>query len=232
MYRYPITIPVYRGLVGDDEGIHRRFDYYKFEVRTITRREFRNWRLAYDNPYELEDRILAETVLAHPEAYDGRAWQWDEIPFGIPQRLLEEILSLSGFSEQGVHPLIMERVQDYLANDEAKYDQLIMLATDAYKITDLQDMEPEDYHALVGQAQWKLSLIGFDPDIILDPQGYQVKAKKARAQARAEAEVGARNINNRSRGRGQQNHVETTGEMSVVAGEQVQMPASFVNGSY
>ena len=189
---YPVTISLPRGWVGNSRTIVPRFDTYDFTVRPISPRSFQSWRLQYrisawplaranrtPNELEFEDRIVRESVVSHPELYNGQPWDWEQIAFGLHARLVEEILAYSGVLGH-LHPTVMAQLNDYFNNERSKTDAVILTATDSYSLEQLDELGPFEYHRLSWMAQEKLKLIGIDPDIILDPQGYEKKVKDAR----------------------------------------------------
>lgn len=194
MNRYPIEIGLFRGwqpglrtldpALPPMPAICPEWERVPFTIRTITRQEFRNWQRSYPDRFDFEDRVLQEAVLEHPRTWNGSVWEWDQLPGGLPEQLVQEVLHYSGFSDRGPHPLVMEETQRYLEGDEAKYDLLIKMAFDTYRLNELMDMETAEYNHLLGLAQWKLHLIGFDTDIVLDPDGYAVKLKMSQQQAK------------------------------------------------
>lgn len=228
MYRYPVQVQLFQGWDADARHLFPRIETYQFVVRTVTRREFQNWQLAHPVPTDFEDRLLREAVLETPAEFRGRPWDWDTVLAGIAAQVVEQVLSLSGFSQEP-HPFIMERVREYTASEEAKFDMLILTATDAYKLEELQDMHPEDYHKLVALAQWKLGLIGLDPDIILDPEAYEKKMKAARQRAMMEQQMAQMQTPGMRRTRGNV-QVVSDGEMAIQAGGQVEVPKQFLQG--
>lgn len=176
---YPVTIGIQRGWQIAPDGILvvPLVDEYSFLVRTLSRREFRLWTSQFPHPDDFEDHLIRETVLRHPPEFRGRPWDWNEVFAGIAQRVVQEVLALSGFAEYP-HPEIIGRTEAYLASPESHYDLLIMAAFDGYRLHELEDLSSEQFQKLVSQAQRKLYLIGLDPQAILDPEGYAQKLKK------------------------------------------------------
>lgn len=177
---YPVLVGIQRGwqIAPDGLLVVPQVDEYLFTVRTLSRREFRHWTTRFPDPVAFEDHLLREVVLEHPAEFRGRRWDWDDVFAGIVQRVVQEVLALSGFSETP-HPEIVARAEQYLAGQESHYDLLIMSAFDSYKLEDIEALSAEQFHKLVGQASRKLYLIGLDPQAILDPEGYAQKLKKA-----------------------------------------------------
>jgi hypothetical protein len=181
--RYPIEIGLFRGWRPGPLTIYPEWEPIPFTIRTISRQEFRNWQRRFPDRFDFEDQVLAAGVLEHPAEWCGQPWTWDLLPGGLPEQVVQEVLYYSGFSDRGPHPLVMAETQSYLERDEAKYDLLIKMAFDTYRLSDLMDMETAEYNHLLGLAQWKLHLIGFDTDIVLDPEAHALRMKTAHQQA-------------------------------------------------
>ncbi|HYT43960.1 MAG TPA: hypothetical protein VEP90_16590, partial [Methylomirabilota bacterium] len=76
MYKYPITVRVYKGWGLPSGSIHLAplYHTYDFIVRGVTRQEYYTWLQEYPNPIELEGKMLREAVLLGPDTYKDNPW--------------------------------------------------------------------------------------------------------------------------------------------------------------
>lgn len=194
MDSYPVVIHIQRGWEVAPNGltVQPKVEEYRFEVRTLTRREYRRWTGEQLELLQFQDHLLEHAVVRHPATFHGAPWDWDRVYAGVVDQLLDEILWLSGFGPdgRGPHPLITQHAHAYLGDGQSNYDLMILCAFDAYKLEDLFDMHPEDWQKLAGQAQRKLYLLGLDPEAILDPEGYADRMKKERRKRQNQVQGG------------------------------------------
>ena len=170
MYRYSFQARVYRGWGVPENSIYLQpiYDTYDFVVRGITRREYETWQVESANLSDLEGRILEEAVLVHPSHFGREKWNWDNVLAGIADQVLNKIYDLSGLGNK-LDPEVSNPVEEYLGSIVARYDLVILMGLDQYKLSDLLDMDHREWNMLVGLAQYKLSLLGIDSDEILYP---------------------------------------------------------------
>lgn len=171
MHVYPVELALPLGYRFDPQKgyVAKCFETLPFVIRTISRKQYRSWTEYNQSMSFLEERVLEECVLSYPAYFGGQPWDWEEIPAGIVDQLVKQVLNMSGWGE-APSPVIQQRVQDYLESEEAKYDLLIMTAF-PYKREELEEMDLEDWQALAGMAPIKLAVVGIDPNLILDPKG-------------------------------------------------------------
>jgi hypothetical protein len=187
MFTYPIIlrVPLRHAVSPDGRRIEHLHDEFHFQVRGITRAEYKSWTLQHPDRVDLEERVLAEAVVSHPPTFHDQPWDWDQLYFGVAHQLVNEILAISGYGG-GPHPTLTARVDEYFGGEESKYDLLILTAM-PYTIEQLMEMEPEMWHLAVRHSCEKLWRMGIDPDSILNPEAYEKKTKRAQALARAQA---------------------------------------------
>lgn len=162
-------------------------DYLEFTIRSITRKEYKDWvTLSIGDRFDFEDLVLEKAVLKHPTHFLSETFSWDILYAGIPSQVVEEVLDLSGLSDKGPSQEALDIAAEYLNSEVAKYDQLIILARDCYKVSEIEDLHPDDWHKEVGQSYNKLKLLGINPDEIISGGTNKEKEKMAEALRRAE----------------------------------------------
>jgi hypothetical protein len=178
MYSYPMMVQVYKGygLLPGTLYLGPLYETFPFLIRGFTRQEYTEWQQRFPRPGDLEDHLLATCVVTQPDQYHNSSWDWNAIPAGIAQQILDKIFSLSGYGDQP-DPDITLPVNTYLNSQEAKYDLLIMTAYN-YKLEDLLTMDHQHWHQLIGLAQYKLEMMGIDTEMILDPDKAKKKSRR------------------------------------------------------
>jgi hypothetical protein len=181
MRTFPLTLTVGKGFIPSPDltKVIPAGETFFFQIRMVTRGEYRRWVSSLDDPYDLEERILQEAVVERPERYHDQPWDWENVPAGLPPRVVQEILFLSGFEEEK-HPGIMAEVEAYLASEEAGYDLMIMTAF-KYKLEELSELPADEWYRLIGLATRELAILQLNPEVFLDPEK---AAKEAQAQQR------------------------------------------------
>lgn len=149
-------------------------EVFNFRIRTLNRREFQAWNLDSLTPSDFEEKILQNCVLEYPDLFRGYPWDWNQVYAGVVAQVIDKIINLSGFGAEP-DPDVIQKAQDYIQSEEAKYDLIIMTAFN-YKLEELMEMDSDIWHRLAGLAQTKIAMLGIDPDVILDPEGFAKKA--------------------------------------------------------
>jgi hypothetical protein len=170
MLTSPFIAVLPRGVVTHPDGSQTPsyYEEYLFTIRSVNRREYQQWQVACPDISDLEEKIIQEGVISHPESFAGQPWEWGNVLAGLFQQVLDGIIAFSGLGENP-DPQITEDVQAYLKSEEAKIDLMIMTAFN-YKYEELLEMDARTYQILTGQAYRKLCTMGIDPALFLDPE--------------------------------------------------------------
>lgn len=170
MYTYPLVLYAGIGVKPSDDlrGYVPEGESFEFLIRGITRKELRDWKVLYSNVFDLQDRVLKEAVLSHPEEFHGEPWNWDNVYAGIVESVIQSISSISGF-EGEPDPRVISEVEEYLLSEESGYDLMIMTALN-YKLSELREMDATEWYTLIGISRRKLTLLDLNADAFIDPE--------------------------------------------------------------
>jgi len=217
MFRYPFRVSIERGHEIDHKTLKvlRVYESFDFALRSLTRSEFENLRAEIPNKLQFREAVLNLAVLKTPETFHGRPFNWDDFYAGLAEQVYQKILTLSGFILPGgqMDPDLIDPAREYLGSEEARYDLLIMVAFPQYKLEDLLNMDPVNWHKLIGLAESGCRVKEFDPELITNPGNIQ--KRQALAQAEAEAARQLQMMMTRKDGRAVET---TTDQMSFTAG--------------
>src|SRR5438034_3218351 len=150
MYTYSLQVKVYKGwgIPLGSKYLSPQYYTYNFVIRGITRREYEDWQRQYPSLVDLEGKILKEAVISGPTHFRGVEWNWDDCFAGVAEQVLQKIYNLSGLGEV-LDVEVSNPVEEYLNSSVARFDLVILMALDQYKLEDLMTIDHREWNMLL-----------------------------------------------------------------------------------